>query len=1118
MFSITVIWAALFCYLIFLFILGFLGDKYLSKSKPHPVLYSLALGVHCTSWAFFGTTTQATQYGWGFVPTYLGVILVMLFGYKALQHIARLCRDNNISSLADFVGFQYQQSYSLMALVTLLCFVGVIPYVALQLDSVSHNVALITGQQSGLASLIVTLTLAILAVFLGARSYDTFEKKPGLMLTIAFASLFKIIAITSVGIFVCYILFDGIFDLLGKAQNSDNAQTILRADSGVFVFISHILLGVCAMFCLPRQFHVNFVENKSAQELETARWAFPVYLVGMAIFILPIGLAGHMLFEPSIVSTDTYALALPMEAGNAFISLISFLGGFAAATSMVVVATLAVAIMISNSLITPVWIKLTLLNKDQSRLTPSAILLIRRLTILSVLAVAYFYHRDVSSGSPLVNSGIIAMSLLAQTLPMILLGLYWQNVSKTAVLSGLLVGFVCWCALLLWPSITSSYYFNPIPTDFELGRGFIVSLFANIICVCAVSWLSPKNARTTHLRQIRHPSLLSGSIPTEKLLSLTQSVLSHEEQSLLEREATEFDRSPFATSAFIANVENRLAGKIGGASARILVSALAQKDQQTLPEIAEWVEEATQTFQFNQEILRSSVEHIKQGICVMDPDMKLVAWNQQYVEMFKYPEDFIRAGVSMMEILEFNAKRKLFGDASNSKQEIDKRLKFTRQGSPYKYVRVQPNGQVIELNGSPLPGGGFVTTYSDITEYIEIQNALESAKTDLEQRVEQRTEQLNESNQALAQAKSVAEKANESKTKFLAAAGHDLMQPLNAASLFAQLIQQQASSQEISQLSQSLNDSLSSAEELLSLLLDMTKLESGVLKAKHEDFAVDDVLAPLFAEFSIIAEQKGLKITYVRSRAVVHSDKKLLRRLVQNLLSNAIRYTDTGKILLGCRLTFDAVKICVLDTGTGISITNQKVIFDEFRQLDNATSHQGLGLGLTIVDKISSLLGHPVLLNSEEHKGSQFAVEVKRVSGKSSKVRKISEKQKAGLFLTGKYILLAENDLATQNAVKQLLESWGAVVMVANTLTDIDKLTTPIDLMLLDYHLDRELTGIDICQAMRSKFGSTLSGILNTAERSDEIRAIAQLNNLQYLPKPLKSAALKRTLRALLVH
>lgn len=1117
MFSVASIAAVVLGYLVLLFFVGFLGDKLFKDNKQHPLIYTLALGVHCTSWAFFGTTTQAAQYGWAFVPTYLGVILVMIFGYSLLKKITFTCHRYNVSSLADFIGLQYQRSHLLAAFVSIICFFGVVPYIALQLDSVSRGLDIVAPNNTVLSTdigMYVAVVLAAFAILFGTRSYSLTDKHPGLMLTVAFASMIKLFALLAVGLFVCYGLFDGVFDLLGKSQINAYGRSIIQADASVGVYISHMILGVCAMFCLPRQFHITFIENNGEQELHMARWGFPLYLLGMTLFILPIALAGHLILQPENVSTDTYALMLPAHADNKLFTLISFIGGLAAATSMVMVATLAVGIMVSNNLVTPLWLKIQLLGKQQKELKPATLLFIRRFTIALVLAVSYFYHKDVSYGSPLVNSGIIAMALLAQTMPLIIISLYSKQANRHVALCALLVGAIGWFYWLLWPSIKSSYYFDPQLTDIELGRGFILSLLANLVCFALLSFLLPNRQHRSDdpeqtFRDNRHPH----AIKVSRLLALTNNMLSLEKQQSIENLVGGNHTDGYANPTLLDTAENEIAGQIGGVSARILMSAIAEKEHVPLPELVEWMEEASQTFQFNHEMLQSSVQHIQQGISVVDRDLQLIAWNQSYVELFDYPQTLIKAGLSMRTLLEFNAQRGLLGAPQNADYEIEKRIAYIQQGSRYKYVRKQLNGKVIELNGSPLPGGGYVTTYSDITEYITIQQELEQAKSHLEQRVEQRTEELKQTNIALSKAKQEAEEANESKTKFLAAAGHDLMQPFNAANLFAELIKQKATDADIKQLSVSLSDSLNSAEELLSLLLDMTKLESGALTPVVQEFNLADVLNPLVGEFSIMAKQKGLTIRHVPCSLAIRSDKKLLRRILQNLLSNAVRYTHQGKILVGCKRRGKQLSIMVADTGEGIAEVNQTLIFEEFHQIRSQTTQQGLGLGLTIVDKITQLLQHPLLLDSTHGKGSTFSISVPLANGHIEAKKANVPEPSFDSILANKTVLLAENEAHTREAVSKLLESWGATIVFVENMQEAMLVKDKIDLMLLDYHLNNGEKGSDIGILIRQMQNQDIPGILNSASRDEEVRKQAVDANLHYLPKPLKPASFKRLLR-----
>jgi len=1136
MLSIWIVGTVVGLYLLTLFALAFWGDKRLRDNQQHPILYSLGLGVHCTSWAFFGTTSQAAEYGWAVIPTYMGIMLTMAFAFPVVLHISRLCQQHNISSLADLIGLKYQHSHLIAALVTLLCFIGVIPYIALQLDAITKSINLIAPDTQGASqnvSLYVAALMALFAIVFGTRSLNLTDKHPGLLLTIAFESLVKLIALWVVGIFVCFYLFDGVLDLITQASANEAARSVIYADRAPWVYLSHVMLGVCSMFVLPRQFHMNFVELNGEGELRTARWLFPLYLLGMTVFLIPLALAGKVLL-PSSVNSDAYVLALPLLAQHAGVSLVAFIGGLSATTSMVIVATLALGIMIANNVVTPLWLKLRLRAEPNHTMQPSKILTIRRLTVLVVLSVALWYHLNVSQASPLVKSGIIAIALLSQCMPVLMFGIYWQRSTKVAAVCALLAGFVCWLVYLLYPSIMSSYYFNPTPSDAELGKGFAYSLLANCITFVLVSLITFKRPLSSgESETFTAPAL---AIRIKDLTALTQRVLdNHEHQALVNQlsiNLSQANNHGYASHALLNRAEKLLSAQVGAPSARILLGAIAETRSDHLPELVDWVEEASQSFQFNHEVLQSSVQNIEQGISVLDEKLQLLAWNERYVELFNYPRGVLKTGMSIENILIYNAQRGLFGHTNAVEDEITKRISFMKKGSRYKYVRKQPDGKVIELNGSPLPGGGYVTTYSDITEYIAIQDELEQAKFDLEARVARRTEELQD-------AKLAADKANESKTKFLAAAGHDLMQPFNAATLFAAMLAQKTQGGDLATLSEGVVSSLNSAESLLTMLLDMTKLESGVLNAQKTTFALDDMLSPLVQEFTVIATAKGLTLRYVKTNVVVHSDKNLLRRIIQNLLSNAIRYTHTGSVLLGARRkkgdaladtatgNKNTVNLCVYDTGPGIAEHQQDDIFNEFHQLDSQQSSQGLGLGLTIVERICHLLDHPVSLASTVGKGSVFCVSLPRPTTQQKTEKStipghptITQPQRTPQkqFLLDKQVLLLENDEQITLAMKALLIEWGARVICAVNVDDaLRACPSPPDLLLVDYHLDMGETGTMAVAGLREQWKKNenihVPGILITANRSEGIREEASELGLLYLPKPVKPAALKRLLK-----
>ena len=1128
-------------YLLALFALAFWGDKRLRDNQQHPILYSLGLGVHCTSWAFFGTTSQAAQYGWAVIPTYLGIMLTMAFAFPVVLHISRLCQQHNISSLADLISLKYQHSHLIAALITLLCFFGVVPYIALQLDAITKSINLLTDDahtSTPWLSIYVAILLALFAIIFGTRTLNLTDKHPGLLLTIAFESVIKLVALCAVGVFVCFYLFDGVLDLVSNAASNASAREVIYADSAPLVYVSHVVLGVCSMFVLPRQFHMNFVEQNGEGELRTARWLFPLYLFGMTLFIIPIALAGKMLL-PVDTSSDAYVLALPLYAENIGLSSFAFIGGLSATTSMVIVATLALGIMISNNVVTPLWLKARLKTSPNRSMQPNKILSIRRITVVVVLSIALWYHLNISQAAPLVKSGVIAIALLAQCMPSLMFGLYWPKSNKAAAIYALLVGFTCWAAFLLYPSLLSSYYFNPAPTDQALGLGFAFSLLANCLTFVTVALItSRRGTKPNNTLPTDHdtPHL---PVKVRDLIALTERVLESATHSQLVKQlSVDVNRaasSGYASQALIDRVNKLLAAQVGAPSARILLGAIADTGSNSFPELVDWVEEASQSFQFNHEVLQSSVQNIEQGISVLDEKLQLLAWNDRYTELFAYPKGFLKAGMPITEILSYNAKRGLFSSFNMEPEpftiqtEINKRVNFMLDGSRHKFIRKQTNGKVIELNGAPLPGGGYVTTYSDITEYIAIQRQLENSKLELEERVAMRTAELEE-------AKRQAVLANESKTKFLAAAGHDLMQPFNAAALFASMLSKKTQGGELADLSKGVVNSLDSAQSILTMLLDMTKLDAGVLKVQQGVFPLNEILSSLAQEFSIIAEQKGIKLSYLPSSLFVYSDKNLLRRVVQNLLSNAVRYTSTGKIVLGVRRgacsnenieKSKKIRIVVCDTGNGIAADEQQNIFGEFHQLDNPNSSEGIGLGLTIVERICRLLGHRISLESTLGRGSCFSIHLDLAHTSKpynhqniahTSPFQLSKQSEANVnspsaFLLGRSILLIENDAQVAAAMRSLLGDWGADVHWIKGQRDTLPSRKNFDVLIADYHLNAGEKGIECADLLTQNGFSFHFTLLITANRSHKVREEAASLGMAYLPKPVKPLALKRLLK-----
>ncbi len=1132
MFSIWTLVAVTLVYLLCMFALATYGNRV--KRLP-PAVYSLALGIHCTSWAFFGTTTQAANFGWPLVPTYFGVMLVMFFGFRALLVISDICKQYNISSIAEFISIRFSHSNALGFIVTFICFLGVIPYIALQLDAITLALNLLLDNRdywSGSISLYVTISMAVFAIWFGARNRSLTARNSGLMLTIAAQSLIKLLALITVGTFIVYFVFDGAVDLIEKSLSHPTTRQVIDEPFAYWVYASHVLLGVCSMFCLPRQFHINFVENNNHQEMKQARWLFPIYLVLMSAFVLPIAFAGMMYFDPlasgdaamstSTYSSDSYVLAFPIAANQHAIALVAFIGGLAASSSMVIVATLALGNMVANSVITPLLLKLDLIkildNKqaEQVRLTGDQVLRIRQITILIMLIIAYGYHVNVSQETPLAETGTIAIALLAQTFPSIIFGIYWKKTTSLSVFLGICTGIMCIVFGLLVPLfISNAEALSPV----QIANVVFLSIVMNSLTLVVLSTLF-RGSRT-------NPFALSKTftdhtdIKTADLLKLTDKILPQQTAQEFRKQLVFFDSNTydFAPSQITSKAEQLLSAHMGSASTQILMRAIGNKKTGDQKVISDLVEEASKSFQFNKEVLQASITHLPLGISVIDANMKLVAWNKLYESLFDYPIGYLTIGKPIVAILRFNAQRGLFGENkshSEIEDEINKRMQSMIMGVTYKTVRPQINQQVVEISGHPLPAGGYITCYSDISEYISIQNQLENSKKDLEKRVEKRTYELQ-------LAKNEAEQANISKTKFLAATSHDLMQPLNAASLFASMLQEKLKDKKEIELAENLVSSLENAESLLNMLVDITKLENNLIKPNIQQFELDSVLRPLCNEFAVLAREKGLNLRYHPSSLWVETDRRLLRRVIQNLLSNALRYTHQGKIVVGIKRGKNShCRLIVADSGQGIAKENQSTIFREFKRLHPSDNHQGLGLGLTIVDKVSQLLNYNVMLSSKLGRGSLFTITLRNVAIKKHTKQLSNARVEAAQtsLLQNRCILLIENDKSVASALMTLLDSWGAKVFHAvdapGALRVKDAFKCDLDVIIADYHLDNGDNGVDTALAIFNICSKSIPTIVSSADRSEELQALAYENKMQYLPKPIKQAPLKRLLQRLL--
>lgn len=1136
-------------YLGLLFLIAYVADKNKRhRLKGQPLLYSLSLAVYCTSWTFFGTVGQASESPWSPVPIYLGPMLVFLFGWRLLARLILVAKREHITSIADFIAARYGKSQRLAMVIALIAIMGILPYLVLQLKAIVTGLDLLmansvpagpTGNTAGLA-LGVALLLALFSILFGTRHLDATEHHRGMVVAIAFESVVKLLAFMAVGGFALWL----ILSKPSQARTlvaSDFLDAVVAVTPGSLLELAiYTLVAMCAVICLPRQFHVTVVENNQGQDLHWARWLFPLYLFVMGLFIWPLALAGKQWVGAGMAS-DTYVISLPMSLGFDGMALLAFLGGTSAATGMVIVCTIALAIMVSNDLVLPVLLRRFWQQGRDERLV-RLLLQVRRGAILLILLAAWGLYLWLGDLTSLSRIGYLSFGAVAQFAPALLLGLYWRHGNRKGVYLGLALGVSLWFATLLAESglLAGSPLAAllappdwPAFRDLSLGAWCIfLSLLLNLIGYVAGSLLS-QAAVSERLQAANFVGK-----PSRDTTALYQARVSVKELEMLaarfvgsSRVKRAFGRfagerggtlapQMQASAELIAHTERLLAGVFGTSSARLVLASALQGRNMQLEEIATIVDEASDVFRFNRGLLQGAIEHMGQGISVVDRELKLVAWNRRYIELFHYPPGLIQVGRPIEEIIRYNAEQGLCGPG-DVEAHVARRVAFMQRGSQHISARERPDGRVIEMQGNPMPAGGFVMTFTDITPFRDAERVLREANEHLEARVAERTHELSELNRQLLLVNQQVERANHSKSRFLAAVSHDLTQPLNAAKLFtSSLLEMLPPADEPARIARHIDDALGATEDLITDLLDISRLEAGKFKAKKLDFALRDVFDNLKAEFGVLAQAGGIQFSVVESGVAVYSDVRLLRRVLQNFLTNAFRYNPGGRVLLGCRRLGDKVRIEVWDNGPGIPADKQEAIFDEFSRLDHSRTarEQGLGLGLAIARGIALVLGHNLTLRSWPGAGSVFAITL-NLATRPVATTQVAAPTQRDSQLEGIRVLCIDNESDILIAMHSLLGRWGCEVVCAQSLAQAEDLIAGgflPQLVLSDYHLDDGKTGLQALHMLRLAHGNDIGGIIISADRKSELQAQIREHGYGYISKPVKPLKLRALMNSIL--
>ncbi|MEZ5442364.1 MAG: NahK/ErcS family hybrid sensor histidine kinase/response regulator [Lysobacterales bacterium] len=1138
-------------YLGSLFYVAYWGDRrpqLLSHPRLRRWIYSLALAVYCTTWTIYGAVGTASAQGWAYLPIYLGPLLVWLLLPALFERLVLISRQQKTASIADLIAARFGRSSGLAALISAIALLAAIPYIALQLKAISTSLAVMLPNLPQVSradiwhdsAIYVGAILALFAVMFGTRRVSATDHRPGLILAVAVESVVKLVGLLTIALLAMWSNAEWSVPPSVAAWQGESMLSL--------AFLLQTLLAALAIACLPRQFHVTVVECADPADLGSARRIFIAYLVLVSLAVLPIAWTA-VATAPAGVSPDSYVLWLPLSMDQPWLALLAFIGGLSAGTGMVIVASVALSTMVSNDLLMPALMRVRLLRLEERGDLSGVVLTLRRLAILGLTAAALLFHRLTDAGAQLASIGLIAFSAVAQFGPALLAALYSRLASAAGVRIGLTLGFATWIYTILLPALAQAGW---IPGDLVIHGPWGIAPLAPTALLGlrgldpithGVLWSLLLNAGGLLVGSLRYPPSLAERLqaapfldPYALRLTLPEQVVQRVTQGELCELASRLLGIQAARAAFIGHArgqgrryqpdapadrqlisftERQLAAVVGTASARVMLTSALRGSGLELGEVVSLLDDASQELRFNRELLQATMENVAQGISVVDAQLRLVSWNRRYLELFGFPEGMVYVGRPVADLIRFNAERGECGPGE-VEDHVDRRLAHMRRGSPHVAQRVRPNGMVLEMRGQPMPGGGFVTTFSDVTDYKAVEARLRDLTDALEQRVTERTQALQASLEAQRAAKREAETANASKSRFLAAASHDLLQPLHAARLFAAALRHERGlPADANTLVQRIDSSLTAAEDLLSALLDISRLERGVLKPERVPIDVRELFEQLGEQFTPIAEQRNLSLRVHPLADGVCSDRQLLRRILQNFLSNAIRYTRQGGVLLGARRRGDSLELGVWDTGPGIAPEHQARIFEEFHRLEDASAspEQGLGLGLAIVDRAARTLGHPISLRSRPGDGSQFCILVPRLTLPQIAAQVSGPASHSSLQALR--VLCVDNEPAVLEAMAALLGRWGCTpVLAADRNSALDVVANDsVDLLLADYHLDAD-NGLDLIAAVRGRV-PRLPAALVTADRSEQLANRARAATVPILAKPVKPAALRALIGAL---
>ncbi|MER2996040.1 sensor histidine kinase [Pontibacter populi] len=643
-----------FCYLALLFGLAWWAERRSAAGRSlvsNPYIYALSMAVYCTAWTYYGSVGRAATSGMEYLAIYIGPTLMAPLWWVVLRKIIRICKVQRITTIADFISSRYGKHVTLGSIVTIICVLGIIPYISIQLKAIASSLTILTGKVSETevfpdTSFFIAIGLGLFTIVYGTRHLEATERHEGMVTAIAFESVLKLVVFIVAGLFVTYGVFNGFGDIMQQAAQLPDFEELITVnnDGNYSQWFWMVVLSMLAILFLPRQFQVAVVENVNELHLNKAMWLFPLYLFAINIFVLPIALGGNLLFADATIDADLYVLAIPLSEGQSILSLLIYLGGFSAATSMVIVSVIALSVMMSNNLIMPVLVSVPAIKNRYSNKLTLILVNSRRFCILLVLVLAYLYYKYVAEYYSLVEVGLVSFAAVAQFAPAIIGGIFWKEGTRYGALAGTIVGAILWFYTLVVPSMVGvgmlpETILNDGPfgitllKPFELfglqGMDYIShamfwSMFLNVGLYIGVSLLTRQTSQERNQAEVfvdifKYSTIFESSIvwkgtayiPDIKSL-LVNFLGKRRAETAMKAYHRKYpgpiDETGKADPKLVTYAEKLLAGVIGTSSARIMVSSVVKEEEISIDEVLNILKESQQLISINNELRRKSME------------------------------------------------------------------------------------------------------------------------------------------------------------------------------------------------------------------------------------------------------------------------------------------------------------------------------------------------------------------------------------------------------------------------------------------------------------------------------------------------------------------------------